>query len=68
MLSNSALLDCKYLKSSEKAFDDISSSYIYSFINKKDHRFYVGSTLTLQVDFIIIFILELYLDKVYYKK
>lgn len=45
MLSNSALLDCKYLKSSEKAFDDISSSYIYSFINKKDHRFYIGSTI-----------------------
>lgn len=45
MLSNSALLDCKYLRSPEKAFDDISSSYIYSFINKKDHRFYIGSTI-----------------------
>ena len=45
MLSNSGLLDCKYLRSPEKAFDDISSSYIYSFINKKDHRFYIGSTI-----------------------
>lgn len=45
MLSNSALLDCKNLRSSEKAFNDISSSYIYSFINKKDHRFYIGSTI-----------------------
>lgn len=72
MLSNSTLLDCEYLRSPEKAFDDISSSYIYSRLwrlsIKKTKGFILVLLLTLQVDFTIIFILELQLDKVYCKK
>lgn len=45
MLSNNKTLDCALLKTPEKAFDDIDSSYIYSFINKDNHRFYIGSTI-----------------------
>jgi hypothetical protein len=49
MLSNNKTLDCALLRTltvggGEKAFDDIDSSYIYSFINKDNHRFYIGST------------------------
>lgn len=45
MLTNSKLLDYSTLKSPEKAFDDTDSSYIYSFINKDDNRFYIGSSI-----------------------
>jgi hypothetical protein len=45
MLSNNKTLDCALLKTPEKAFDDIDSSYIYSFINKDNHRFYIGSSI-----------------------
>ena len=38
MLSNNKTLDCALLKTPEKAFDDIDSSYIYSFINKDNQQ------------------------------
>lgn len=45
MISNNKTLDCALLKTPEKAFDDIDSSYIYSFINKDNNRFYIGSSI-----------------------
>jgi hypothetical protein len=45
MLSDNKTLDCALLKTPENAFYDIDSSYIYSFINKQNHRFYIGSTI-----------------------
>ena len=45
MLSSDNILDCAFLKTPENAFDDIDSSYIYSFINKDNHRFYIGSSI-----------------------
>jgi hypothetical protein len=45
MLVNRKLIDCSTLKSADKAFDDIEVSYIYSFINKENFRFYIGSTI-----------------------
>ena len=45
MLSNSKLVDCALLKTPEKAFEDINSSYIYSFINKDTKRIYIWSTI-----------------------
>ena len=45
MLSNNKILDCAVLRTPEKAFDDIDSSYVYSFINKDNSRVYIGSTI-----------------------
>lgn len=45
MLSNKQLMDCAVLKTPEKAFEDIYSCYVYSFINKDTNRFYIGSTI-----------------------
>lgn len=43
--NNNRIMDCNLLKTPETAFDDIDSSYIYAFINKDKHRFYIGSTI-----------------------
>jgi len=45
MLKNNKLIDCATLRNSDKAFDDIYSFYVYAFINKDTHRFYIGSTI-----------------------
>ena len=45
MISDNKIVDCALLKTPEKAFDNIDSSYIYAFINKDTHRIYIGSTI-----------------------